>query len=304
MYSLPMKLTVWSQWEDLETPVGFTRLSPTNFSLENDDLNVIDFYVSQYMGGKTALAYAAKMSKLRYFQLPNAGFEDAIEFTPKGAILCNARGVHDAATSELAIGLAIGVRRGFHDFVRAADRGKWEHKRYPSFNGSNVAIVGFGSIGQTLSHALSGFDVTVTGFSRSGDGGALSMNLLDGLLPTFDFVFLTLPLNADSYHLFNKERLALMKDGSVIINVARGPIIETEALISELTSGRLFAGLDVTDPEPLPTGHKLWAAKNLLLSPHVGGDSDIFESRGKAFVEKQLQAIASGKEPSNIVFRN
>lgn len=299
-----MNLTVWSQWHDLDIPAGFTRLSPENFSLENDDLGVINFYVSQYMGGKTALAYAAKMSSLKYFQLPNAGFEDAIEFTPKGSVLCNARGVHDAATSELAIGLAIGVRRGFHDFVRAADRGQWEHKRYPSFNGSLIAIVGFGSIGQTLARALSGFDVTVTGFSRSGGKGSLLMSSLDGLLSTFDFVFLTLPLNSESHHLFNQKRLGLMKDGSVIINVARGPIIETEALIAELNAGRLFAGLDVTDPEPLPIGHKLWSAKNLLLSPHVGGDSDIFESRGKVFVEKQLQEIASGKEPSNIVFRN
>lgn len=299
-----MNLTVWSQWHDLNIPAGFTRLSPENFSLENDDLDVIDFYVSQYMGGKIALAYAAKMSSLKYFQVPNAGFEDAIEFTPKGSVLCNARGVHDAATSELAIGLAIGVRRGFHDFVRAADRGQWEHKRYPSFNGSNIAIVGFGSIGKTLARALSGFDVTVTGFSRSGGGGSLLMSSLDGILPTFDFVFLTLPLNSDSHHLFNQKRLGLMKDGSVIINVARGSIIETEALVAELNAGRLFAGLDVTDPEPLPIGHKLWSAKNLLLSPHVGGDSDIFESRGKAFVEKQLQEIASGKEPSNIVFRN
>jgi len=299
-----MNLTVWSQWHDLDIPAGFTRLSPENFSLENDDLDVIDFYVSQYMGGKIALAYAAKMSSLKYFQVPNAGFEDAIEFTPKGSILCNARGVHDAATSELAIGLAIGVRRGLHDFVRAADRGQWEHKRYPSFNGSNIAIVGFGSIGQTLARALSGFDLTVTGFSRSGGKDSLLMSSLDGILPTFDFVFLTLPLNSDSHHLFNQKRLGLMKDGSVIINVARGSIIETEALVAELNAGRLFAGLDVTDPEPLPIGHKLWSAKNLLLSPHVGGDSDIFESRGKAFVEKQLQEIASGKEPSNIVFRN
>ena len=299
-----MNLTVWSQWDDLEVPVGFTRYSPANFSLEGDDLGKIDFYVSQYMGGKTALSYAHRMSNLKYFQLPNAGYEDAIEFTPQGAILCNARGVHDAATSELAIGLAIAVRRGFHDFVRAADRGQWEHKRYPSFNGSRVAIVGFGSIGQTLAKSLSGFDVEVTGFSRSASQGSQSMTALDELLPTFDFVFLTLPLNSESKNMFNAERLSRMKDGAVIINVARGPIINTDALVEELNSGRLFAGLDVTDPEPLPVGHKLWSAKNLLISPHVGGDSDIFESRGKAFVEKQLQAIALGKEPENIVFRN
>lgn len=304
MYSLPMSFTVWSQWDDLEVPVGFTRLSPANFSLDSDDLSQINFYVSSYMGGKKALEYAPRMSSLKFFQLPNAGYEDAIEFTPKGVVLCNARGVHDAATSELAVGLAIGVRRGFADFVRAADRGQWEHKRYPSFNGSNIAIVGYGSIGQTLAKALSGFDVEVTGFSRSASSESKPMSELDSLLPTFDFVFLTLPLNAESKSLFDAKRLSLMKTGSVLINVSRGGIVDTDALILELNSGRLFAGLDVTDPEPLPLGHPLWSAKNLLLSPHVGGDSDIFESRGKKFVEAQLKRIADGQEPINIVYKN
>ena len=304
MYSLPMNFTVWSQWDDLEVPEGFTRLSPANFALDENDLSGIDFYVSRYMGGKPALEYASTMQGLKYFQVPNAGFEDAIEFTPSGAVLCNARGVHDAATSELAIGLAIGIRRGFPDFVRAADQGQWHHKRYPSFNGSRIAIVGFGSIGKTLAKSLSGFDVSVQGFSRSAKDGALDMSELDRLLPTFDFVFLTLPLNKDSQGLFSAARLALMKTGAVLVNVARGAIVDTQALLSELNSGRIFAGLDVTDPEPLPHGHPLWSAKNLLLSPHVGGDSDIFESRGKAFVESQLRLIALGLEPENIVYRN
>lgn len=298
-----MKMTVWTQWDDLIVPEGITALGPATCSLESADLGAIDFFVPQYMGGSDALAFARKMPNLKYLQVPNAGFDDAIEYLRPGMILCNARGVHDASTSELAIGLAIASRRGLADFVRAQDRGEWLHERYPSFNDSNIAIVGFGSIGQSLARSLSGFDVTITGFSRSATAGALGMERLDELLSTFDIVFLTLPLNDQSRGLFNSDRLALMKNGSLIINVARGPVIDTEALLKELNSGRLYAGLDVTDPEPLPVGHRLWSAKNCIISPHVGGDSSAFESRGKILVEQQLARLARGEELINIVAR-
>ena len=94
-----------------------------------------------------------------------------------------------------------------------------------------------------------------------------------------------------------------MKDGAVIVNVGRGAIIDTEALINELNTGRIFAGLDVTDPEPLPQGHPLWSAKNLVLSPHVGGNSTAFDSRAKKLIERQLELISRGVEPENIVAR-
>jgi len=93
----------------------------------------------------------------------------------------------------------------------------------------------------------------------------------------------------------------LMKDGSVLVNVARGPIVNTEALIAELNSGRISAGLDVTNPEPLPSDHPLWSAKNCIITPHVGGDSSAFESRGKTLVEDQLKLLARGVQLENIV---
>jgi phosphoglycerate dehydrogenase-like enzyme len=112
---------------------------------------------------------------------------------------------------------------------------------------------------------------------------------------------LILPLTDESRHMFNKDRLAKMKDGALIVNVARGPIIETDALLAELNSGRIYAALDVTDPEPLPVGHPLWKAKNLLLVPHVGGNSTAFEPRGRKLVESQLKLLAEGKPLNNIV---
>jgi phosphoglycerate dehydrogenase-like enzyme len=112
-----------------------------------------------------------------------------------------------------------------------------------------------------------------------------------------------MPLNDESKNFFNAKRLSELKDGAVIVNVARGGIIDTDALVAELNSGRIFAGLDVTNPEPLPTDHPLWRAPNCIISPHVGGDSTAFESRGKKLVESQLKSIAQGLEPANIVWR-
>jgi phosphoglycerate dehydrogenase-like enzyme len=298
-----MSQVIWSQWQDLQVPTGFTSLHPGNCNLDSADLSAITFYVPQYMGGKQALEYSKKMSSLKYLQVPNAGFDDAIEYLKPGTILCNARGVHDDSTAELAVGLAIAVRRGFPDFVRAQDRGEWAHKRHQSFSDSVVAIVGYGSIGQSLVKKLSGFELSFTAFSRSGKDGAKTLDQLDVFLAKADIVFLTLPLNAESKHLFNKERFAKMKDGSLIVNVGRGPIIDTDALLAELNSGRIFAGLDVTDPEPLPSDHPLWRAPNLLIAPHVGGDSTAFEARGKKLVEEQLARLSEGTELINIVGR-
>ena len=296
-----MSQVIWSQWEDLVVPAGFTKLTPTSTPLDSADLSAITFYVPQYMGGRKALLHVPNMPNLQYLQVPNAGFEDAVEFLRPGMVLCNARGVHDASTAELAIGLAIAARRGFAQFGADQINGQWNHKRYPSLNDSKIGIVGAGSIAQTIGRYLAPYDVEVFYFSRSAKDGAKAISEIDNYLPELDIVILALPLNAESKDLFDAKRLGLMKDGSTIVNVARGPIINTEALIAELNSGRLYAGLDVTDPEPLPAGHPLWSAKNCVITPHVGGDSTAFESRGKRLVEEQLARLAAGTELINIV---
>ena len=296
-----MSHVVWSQWDDLEVPEGFTRLSPKNCDLKEDDLSSITFYVPPYMSGREGLLPSQKMGKLKTLQLLMAGYEDALEFAKPGIQLCNAKGVHDASTAELAVGLAIAVRRGFQDFLRAQDREEWIHKRYSSLNDSNIAIIGFGSIGQTLAKYLEVYEVSITGYSRSGGNGARKIPEFDSDISNFDVIFLILPLNTESHHYFNTTRLSKMKDGALLINVARGPVIDTDALVKELYSKRIFAGLDVTDPEPLPKGHPLWSAPNCIIAPHVGGDSTAFESRGKKLVEQQLSNVANGQPLMNRV---
>jgi phosphoglycerate dehydrogenase-like enzyme len=292
---------IWTQWDDLNLPPGVIHAPTDGIAPAAADLDSIEFYVPRYMGGPQAIAMVPQMKSLKVIQSPNAGVDDVLKIRPDGVILCNAAGVHDASTAELAVALAIASRRGFASFASQQHAQHWLHERMPSLADSKIAIVGFGNIGKTIVKMLSGFEVTVTPFSKSGRDGSLTFDKFDSLLPTFDVIILIVPLTDQTHHLMNSERLAAMKDGAALINVARGAVVDTDALIRELNSGRITAGLDVTDPEPLPDGHPLWSAQNVIITPHVGGDSEAFTSRGRQLVEEQLARFASGQPLLHIV---
>lgn len=295
------RIVAWTQWSDLPDIDGVDLRNPNNFPLESSNLADIKFYVPTYMSGKKGLDFVTSMSNLKYLQMANAGYDDAMAYVRPGMTMCNATGVHDDSTAELAVGLALASRRGFAEFAKDQASATWNHRRFTSFSDSKIGVVGFGSIGQTVTKNLSGFAVDVVPFSKSGRAGSFKIDELDTYLPTLDIVILILPLNKETKYMFDARRLALMKDGALIVNVARGPIIDTEALLVELNRGRLHAALDVTDPEPLPNDHPLWKAKNVLILPHVGGDSTAFESRGRNFVTAQLNLLTSGESLANII---
>ncbi|MEY3163940.1 MAG: hypothetical protein RI887_764 [Actinomycetota bacterium] len=292
---------IWTQWDDLNVPAKFKRLSPINTPIETSDLSEITFYVPTYMGGRAALELTKKMKNLKVLQMPNAGYDDAIEYVREGITLCNGKSIHDDSTAELAVGLTIASLRGFPDFVRNQDKSAWVHVKNQSINDKKIGIIGFGSIGSTIAKMLSGFSVEIIPFTQSGRDNTNAISNLDKHLPTLDVVILILPLTAESKHLFNAKRLSLMKDGSLLVNVARGPIVDTDALVKELNSGRITAALDVTDPEPLPSDHPLWKAKGVLISPHVGGNTSAFEKRARRLIESQLQLLADGKSLNNVI---
>ena len=292
---------IWTQWEDLNVPAKFKKLSPVNTPIESSDLSEITFYVPTYMSGRAALELTKKMPNLKILQMPNAGYDDAIEYVREGMTLCNGKSIHDDSTAELAVGLTIASLRGFPDFIRNQDKSAWVHVKNQSINDKKIGIVGFGSIGKTIAKMLAGFAVEIVPFTQSGRDNTISITDLDQHLPTLDIVILILPLTAESKHLFNAKRLGLMKNGSLLVNVARGPIVETDALVKELNSGRITAALDVTDPEPLPSDHPLWQAKGVLISPHVGGNTSAFEKRAKKLIESQLQLLSEGKSLNNII---
>lgn len=292
---------VWTQWSDLKLPAGITHLPTDGIAPADGDLDKVEIYVPRYMGGPAAIAMIPDMKNLKVIQSPNAGVDDVLKVRPDGVTLCNAAGVHDASTAELAIALSIASRRGFAAFALGQAAQQWGHERKASLTDSNVAIVGYGNIGKMIGKMLANFEVTVTAFSRSGKDGALTFDHFDRMLPTFDVIILIVPLNDQTHHLMNAQRLAAMKTGASLINVARGAVVDTEALIAELNSGRITAGLDVTDPEPLPAGHPLWSAKNVIITPHVGGDSEAFTPRGRRLVEEQLARYVSGQPLLHIV---
>ena len=292
---------IWTQWDDLNVPSKFKRLSPTTTPIESSDLSEITFYVPTYMGGRPALELTKKMPNLKILQMPNAGFDDALEFVRDGMTLCNGKSIHDDSTAELAVGLTIASLRGFPDFVRNQDKSSWVHVKNKSINDRKIGIIGFGSIGTTIAKMLSGFAVEIIPFTQSGRDNTTAISDLDKYLPSLDVVILILPLTAESRNLFDARRLALMKDGALLVNVARGPIVDTDALVKELNSGRITAAVDVTDPEPLPSDHPLWRAKGVLISPHVGGNTTAFEKRARKLIESQLNLLAEGKPLNNVI---
>jgi phosphoglycerate dehydrogenase-like enzyme len=167
--------------------------------------------------------------------------------------------------------------------------------------GKTVLIVGYGSIGRSIEERLAPFGVNILRVARSAKPGVESVDHLPALLPGADVVVLIVPLTPETQHLMNEGTIGLMKQGALLVNAARGPVVETEALLKALTEGRIRAALDVTDPEPLPQGHPLWKAPNLLLTPHVGGSSPLYMSRAFDLVGKQVALFAKGEPLKNVV---
>jgi phosphoglycerate dehydrogenase-like enzyme len=267
------------------------------------------FYVVPYMRGPVAGARPLPlMRNVRVVQTLSAGV-DSIEphlgQLPAGVKLCNARGVHEASTAELALTLILSSLRGIPRFVRGQDNEKWYAGFYPALADRRVVIVGYGSIGAAVEDRLLPFECTVERVARSARtsprGPVRALDELPGLLPTADVVVLTTPLTEQTRGLVNAPFLAAMKDGALLVNVARGPVVDTKALLTETESGRLLAALDVTDPEPLPAGHPLWHAPGVLVSPHVGGSTSAFLPRAKRLVVAQLERFAAGLPMENVV---
>ena len=257
------------------------------------------FVVMPYMAGTTGFERLAALPDLRVVQTLTAGYENVLAYVPNGVTLCTAGGVHDASTAELAVGLTIAALRGIADFARAAQTGNWLFGPRRSLADRSVLIVGAGGVGGAIARRLAPFEVSLTRVgtrARDDDTGHVhAADELTRLLPRHDVVILALPLTAATRGLVDKAFLAAMPDGALLVNVARGGVVVTDDLLAELTSGRLSAALDVTEPEPLPPDHPLWRAPNVLISPHVGGNSSAFRPRARALLRDQLARYADGR---------
>jgi phosphoglycerate dehydrogenase-like enzyme len=264
-------------------------------------IDAVEFYVPEYMGPPSVIEVVAHMPALRVVQTLTAGYDDVLPHLRSGVTLCNAAGVHDASTAELAVGLAIANLRGFVGFVRAQDQGTWLHARHDSLADRRALLLGVGSVGSAIAARLRPFEVQLTEVGRTARDGVHGIDELMALLPASEIVIVAVPYSPDTHHLVDKEFLGAMPDGALLVNVSRGAVVETPALLDELRSGRLRASLDVTDPEPLPPDHELWHAPNVLISPHVGGDTTAFLPRASRLLQRQLDAFAAGRPLDNVV---
>lgn len=266
----------------------------------------VDFYVPPYMKPAPVLTRPLRHgARPRVVQTLSAGVENVMADVPPDAVLCNARGVHEASTAELAVTLTLASLRGIPRFVRGQDTEKWYSGFYPALVDRTVLIIGYGAIGSAVEDRLTAFGCDVLrvarGARQTSRGPVRALADLPELLPRADVVVLTTPLTEDTRHLVDADFLSRMKDGSLLVNMARGPVVETKALLTELESGRLRAALDVTDPEPLPPGHPLWHAPGLLISPHVGGSTSAFLPRAKRLLRGQLHRFVAGEPLENVI---
>ncbi len=260
------------------------------------------------MGTTERLARLAALPGLEVVQVFTAGYDHVLAHLPSGVTLCNAAGVHDASTAEFAVALMLAAQRGIPEFARAQERGEWIGQRaWPALGDRRVLIVGYGRIGRALAARLAPFEVSLTAVAsrpRAGDDVVERVHGFDELpwlLPHHDIVVLLTPLTDTTRGLADAAFLASMPDGALVVNVARGQVLDTAALLAETATGRLRAALDVTDPEPLPPDHPLWHAPGVLVAPHVGGAGDTFRPRMVRLLREQLTRYAAGAPLLHVV---
>lgn len=263
----------------------------------------IDIVVPPYLGSQRLEALAGVTTRLVQGQL--IGYDGVAETLPPGHVFANAATVHETSTAELAVTLILASQRGIPAFVRAASHGRWEPALHESLADRTVLVIGYGGVGRAIEARLLPFETNVVRVARTARaderGPIHAVDELPELLPDADIVVLAVPLGDTTTHLVDDAFLERMRDGALLVNVARGGVADTDALSAHAASGRLRLALDVTDPEPLPAGHSLFTLPNVLITPHVGGASTAMMPRMAALLRRQIDRLLRGDEPENVV---
>lgn len=275
---------------------------PEGFDPATLDAAVLPYTGRAHLGGALDAA-----PNLRLVQTQSTGYDGVADLVGPDVAIATAAGVHAAATAELAVGLALASLRGIDDAVRQQAEGRWHSARYPGLADRRVLLVGVGGIGEEIRKRLATFEAEVTrvGSSARDDdlGHVHGSDELVELAPHHDVVIVITPLTDATRGLIGRDVLAALPDGALVVNVARGAVIDTDALTREVLAGRLRAALDVVDPEPLPAGHPLWGAPGVLITPHIGGNTGAFPPRILALLRRQIERMGDGQEPANLVRR-
>ncbi|MEP6695743.1 MAG: 2-hydroxyacid dehydrogenase [Pseudonocardiales bacterium] len=260
-----------------------------------------EFWVPPFLATDSLVHVMDRMRSLAVVQLLSAGADAWAGRVLSDVTLCDARGVHDSSTSEWAATAILAALREFPRFAVAQAAGRWETRGTDELAGKTVVVVGSGSIGAALCRRLEPFGVDLVRVARRGRDGVHPVEELPALLAGADVVVLLVPLTEATRGMVDAAFLARMHDGALLVNAARGPVVDTDALVAELAVGRLSAALDVTDPEPLPPGHPLWTVPGLLLTPHVAGSVRGLLPRAYALVTRQVWRYAEGEPLDNVV---
>src|SRR5919204_1593150 len=246
-----------------------------------------------------------KIDGLRVVQTMAAGVDRLVGLAPGGITLCDAAGVHDVPVAEWVVMTILASYHNLPAFIDAQRSGRWRHEGAfaggDDLEGQTVLIVGHGSIGRALEVRLSPFGVKFLRVARRQRPGAETVAELPRLLPQADVVVILLPLTAETRGLVDARFLAAMRPGALLVNPARGAVVDTEALISAMRNGRLRAALDVTDPEPLPDNHPLWSTPGVLITPHVAGSVRKFMDRAWRLIADQVRRYEAGEPLRNLV---
>jgi phosphoglycerate dehydrogenase-like enzyme len=261
----------------------------------------VEFYVPSFFPNPASVAVLRQMKRLRVVQALTAGVDWLRPHVPPGVTLCNARGAHDASTAEWVVAAMLSALRQFPAFTREQDAGRWAYQPTGQLAEKTVLIVGYGSIGAAVDRRLAGFEVTVRRVARQPRAGVSGLGELPALLAEADVVVLLVPFTPQTRGMADAAFLARMKDGALLVNAARGAVLDTQALVAELASGRLRAALDVTDPEPLPPGHPLWQLDGAFITPHVAASTPVSRRRAARLAREQAEAFLRGAPLRNVI---
>lgn len=265
----------------------------------------IDLVVAPYMSKAQYDVLSGVETQL--VQSQSIGYEGVEAALPAGVTFANATTVHEASTAELAVALTLAVQRNIDKYALDTHNGVWAPVYAQSLADRRVMLLGYGGVGKAIAARLAPFEVEIVPVaSRARDEDGVHVHGIDelsALLPTVDIVVVSLPGGDATRHIIGDAELAALPDGALVVNVGRGPLIDTDALVRHAQAGRIRAGLDVTDPEPLPAGHPLWSLPGVLIAPHVGGASSAMHPRVAALVRRQIGHLLAGEEPENIVAR-
>ncbi|HEY2305266.1 MAG TPA: 2-hydroxyacid dehydrogenase [Streptosporangiaceae bacterium] len=266
------------------------------------DLGEVDFYCLPYMGDGPSVAMIAQMPRLLVLQSLSSGIDNILGSVPEQVTLCNGSGLHhEESTAELAVSLILASLRQLPRFALDQSRHRWQHVRTDSLDAKKVLLVGYGGMGKAIEERLAPFGARITRSSRTARDGVAPLSQLPRLAADTDILVVCIALTPGTCGLIGEEVLAALPDGAMVVNVARGPIVDAAALVRHLTDGRLRAALDVTDIEPLPADRPEWALPNVLITPHIGGDTFAFARRAPGFVADQAERHVSGQPLANIV---